>query len=155
MSPGRWSSPWRCRRGDDHSRRDDDHLAAARGTLGVVIPETWIPHRRDDGELVGWIDMTVAEPRLVPIDRLGRALEPVDDWFEAEETLDGIGLRFLAERFVYPEAGEGAGAEVVTVRIAHLYDDRIVLTTALTDAIEDVGREIVVPFPAPAELRSP
>lgn len=118
-----------------------------------MLPDTWIPHRRSDGELIGWIDMTVAEPRLVPIDRLGRALEPVDDWFEADERLEAIGLRFLAERFEYVEAGSAPG-EAVTVRIAHVYDDRIVLTTALTDAIEDKGREIVVPFPAPAGLRS-
>ena len=44
-------------------------------------------------------------------------------------------------------------AHAVTVRISHVYDDRIVLTTALTDAVEDVGREIVVPFPAPDGLR--
>ena len=124
-----------------------------------MIPETWIPHRRDDGELVGWIDMTVAEPRLVPIDRLGRALEPVADWFEAEESLEAIGLRFLAERYVYrPVRGpddDDEPAQAITVRIAQVYDDRIVLTTALTDAIEDVGREIVVPFPAPDGLRGP
>lgn len=145
-----------------------------------MLPETWIPHRREDGELIGWIDMTVAEPQMVPIDRLGRALEPVADWFDAEEALEAIGLRFLAERYVYLGAG-GAGepredddgddhhgddqeqdgddhddetTHAITVRIAQVYDDRIVLTTALTDAIEDVGREIVVPFPAPAELRS-
>lgn len=131
-----------------------------------MLPDTWIPHRREDGELIGWIDMTVAEPRIVPIDRLGRALEPVDDWFEAEEALEMIGLRFLAERYVYGADGGAAGhrgaggiddddepARPVTVRIAHVYDDRIVLTTALTDAIEDVGEEIVVPFPAPAKLR--
>lgn len=131
-----------------------------------MLPETWIPHRREDGELIGWIDMTVADPRMVPIDRLGRALDPVDDWFEAEEALEAIGLRFLAERYVYGADGGAAGhrgaegnddddepGRPVTVRIAHVYDDRIVLTTALTDAIEDVGREIVVPFPAPTELR--
>ena len=123
------------------------------GQTRLMIPETWIPHRRDDGELVGWIDMAVAEPRLVPFDRLGRPLGPVDDWFEAEEALDAIGLRFLAERFVYSEPGS-SDAGPLTVRIAHVYDDRIVLTTALTDAIEDVGREIVLPFPAPDDLRS-
>ena len=70
-----------------------------------MLPDTWIPHRREDGELIGWIDMTVADPRIVPIDRLGRALEPVDDWFEAEEALEAIGLRFLAERYVYGADG--------------------------------------------------
>lgn len=123
-----------------------------------MLPESWIPHRRDDGELIGWIDMTVAEPRLVPIDRLGRALEPVDDWFEAEEALDAVGLRFLAARYVYRGAGgtdddDDDAAQAITVRISQVYDDRIVLTTALTDAIEDVRREIVVPFPAPDGLR--
>ena len=140
-----------------------------------MLPDTWIPHRREDGELIGWIDMAVADPRLVPIDRLGRALEPVDDWFEAEEALEAIGLRFLAQRFEYrgPRlASQDQGqeqdqdqephqdqdqddddVESITVRIAHVYDDRIVLTTALTDAIEDVGEEIVVPFPAPVVLR--
>ena len=140
-----------------------------------MLPDTWIPHRREDGELIGWIDMTVADPRIVPIDRLGRALEQVDDWFEAEEALEAIGLRFLAQRFEYrgPRlAAQDQGqeqdqdqephqdqdqddddVEPITVRIAHVYDDRIVLTTALTDAIEDVGEEIVVPFPAPVVLR--
>lgn len=123
-----------------------------------MLPETWIPHRREDGELIGWIDMAVAEPKLVPIDRLGRAMDPVEDWFEAEETLDSIGLRFLAERYSYRGGGgshddDDEAAHAVTVRISHVYDDRIVLTTALTDAVEDVGREIVVPFPAPDGLR--
>ena len=133
-----------------------------------MLPDTWIPHRREDGELIGWIDMTVAEPQMVPIDRLGRALEPVADWFEAEEALEAIGLRFLAERYVYLGASGAAepregddhdhdddeAMHAITVRIAQVYDDRIVLTTALTDAIEDVVREVVVPFPAPAELRA-
>lgn len=123
-----------------------------------MLPESWIPHRREDGELIGWIDMTVAEPKLVPIDRLGRAMDPVEDWFEAEEALDSIGLRFLAERYVYRGGGgndddDDEATQPVTVRISQVYDDRIVLTTALTDAVEDVGREIVVPFPAPDELR--
>lgn len=113
-----------------------------------MTPETWIPHRREDGEVVGWIDMTVAEPRFVPIDRLGRALEPVDDWHEAEEVLEGVGLRFLMDRYVVEEGGRHT-----VVRIAHVYSDRVVLSTALTDAIEDVGREIVVPFPVPDALR--
>lgn len=115
----------------------------------MSVPETWIPHRRDDGEVIGWIDMTVAEPVLVPVDRLGRPLDPVDDWHLAEETLETVGLRFLMDRYVVDEGGRDT-----VVRIAHVYDDRIVLSTALTDAVEDVGREIVVPFPAPANLRA-
>ena len=113
-----------------------------------MIPASWVPHRRDDGEVVGWIDMTVAEPLVVPIDRLGRPLDPVDDWHEAEQVLEGVGLRFLMDRYVIDE-----GDRETVVRIAHVYEDRIVLSTALTDAIDEVGREIVVPFPAPVTLR--
>lgn len=113
-----------------------------------MVPEAWIPHRREDGELIGWIDMTTAEPLLVPIDRLGRPLDPVDDWHRAEDVLEGIGLRFLMGRFLFHENGRDT-----VVRISHLDEDRIVLSTALTDAIEEVGREIVAPFPAPSTLR--
>lgn len=113
-----------------------------------MVPEQWIPHRREDGETIGWIDMIVAEPQFVPIDRLGRPLDPVDEWYDAEGVLDEIGLRFLMDRYVVEEEGRDT-----VVRIAHVYDDRIVLSTALTDAVEDVGREIVVPFPAPSTLR--
>ena len=113
-----------------------------------MVPEAWIPHRREDGELIGWIYMTTAEPLLVPIDRLGRPLDPVDDWHRAEDVLEGIGLRFLMERFLFHENGLDT-----VVRISHLDENRIVLSTALTDAIEEVGREIVAPFPAPSTLR--
>lgn len=113
-----------------------------------MIPDSWIPHRRADGEVIGWIDMAAAEPELIPIDRLGRALDPVDDWHEAEAVLDEIGLRFLMDRFTLRE-----GDDHTVVRIAHVYEDWVVLSTALTDAVEDVGRQIVVPFPAPPELR--
>ena len=114
----------------------------------ATLPETWIHHRRDDGEVVGWIDMNVAEPMLVPIDRLGRSCAPVEHWDEAEEILDGIGLRVLMGRFEVDE-----GDRTAAVRVAHVYDDRIVLSTALTDAVEEVGREIVLPFPPPASFR--
>ncbi|MDX2357064.1 hypothetical protein [Dietzia sp. PP-33] len=113
-----------------------------------MIPDAWIPHRREGGEVIGWVDMTIADPQLVPIDRLGRARDPVDTWHEAEEALEEIGLRFLMDRFALEEGGRDT-----LVRIAHLYEDRIVLSTALTDAVEDVGRQIVVPFPAPTTLR--
>ncbi|MDJ0362207.1 hypothetical protein [Rhodococcus sp. H29-C3] len=33
------------------------------------IPDHWIPHTREDGEVVGWIDLLSSEPDLIPIDR--------------------------------------------------------------------------------------
>jgi hypothetical protein len=58
----------------------------------------WIEHRRaDDGERVGW--MEAAGDGFVAIDLLGRRrTEPVD-WLTAEETLDALGLAYLAEPY--------------------------------------------------------
>ncbi|WP_427869323.1 hypothetical protein [Leucobacter luti] len=62
----------------------------------MTLPETWIEHRREDGELVGWIE-PVGE-QFVTHDILGRrrTAEPVD-WLEAEEDLESAGIGFLAE----------------------------------------------------------
>ena len=49
----------------------------------MSVPEAWIPHRREDGELVGWI---VPEGEgFVTIDLLGRSrsAEPLD-WVAAD-----------------------------------------------------------------------
>lgn len=117
------------------------HLATL--TPMSAIPEHWIPHRREDGEVVGWIDLETASPDLIPIDRLGRPLAAVSEWALAEEVLEGIGLRFLLNRFDHHGR---------RVRIRHLYDDRVVVTTALSDAIGDVGDEFTVAFPPGTEL---
>lgn len=109
----------------------------------AALPEHWIPHRREDGEIVGWIDLDSAAPRVQPIDRLGRRLTVVEDWGDAEKALDDLGLRFLMERFMF---------RGITVRIRQVYDDRVIVSTALTDAVGDVGEEFVLPFPVGDEL---
>ncbi|WP_165068122.1 hypothetical protein [Marisediminicola senii] len=59
---------------------------------------TWIEHRRlDDGEVVGW--MEPVGDGFVAFDLLGRRRTDVVDWMVAEETLDSIGLAFLAEAY--------------------------------------------------------
>ena len=109
----------------------------------MALPDHWIPHRRSDGEVIGWIDLDTAEPQILPIDRLGRPLPPVDDWNDAEGALEEIGLGFLMSKFDY--RGQ-------RVRIRHVYDDRVVVTTAVTDAVGDVGDEFTLDFPVGAEL---
>ena len=108
-----------------------------------AVPSHWIPHRREDGEVIGWIDLESQEPEMIPIDRLGRTLEPVSDWTMAEEVLEDRGLRFLMNRFHY---------DGQTVRIRHLYDDRVIVTTAVSDAVGDVGQEFTLPFPVGTDL---
>lgn len=108
-----------------------------------TIPASWIPHRRDDGEVIGWIDMESHAPRCVPIDRLGRHLEPVDEWLEAEAVLEERGLSFLTGSFLHADN---------VVRIRHLDDRQVVVTTALTDVVGDVGTEYRLPFPPGEQL---
>jgi hypothetical protein len=56
----------------------------------------WIEHRRsDDGELVGW--MKPIDEGFIAIDLLGRPQTEVVDWLIAEETLDRLGLAYLAD----------------------------------------------------------
>ncbi|PZU47540.1 MAG: hypothetical protein DI566_05235 [Microbacterium sp.] len=56
----------------------------------------WIEHRRPrDGERVGW--MKPAGDGFVAIDLLGRPRTDVVDWMRAEETLDDLGLGYLAD----------------------------------------------------------
>lgn len=102
------------------------------------VPSHWIPHRREDGETLGWIDMDSCAPALVPIDRLGRLLQPVEDWLDAEKQLEDVGLRFLTETYLY---------QGQRVRIRNLEFAEVTLTTAQTDAVGDVGTEFRIPFP--------
>jgi hypothetical protein len=58
----------------------------------------WIEHRRpDDGERVGW--MNPVGDGFVAIDLLGRPQTDVVDWMRAEETLDELGLGYLADPY--------------------------------------------------------
>lgn len=110
-----------------------------------MIPGDWTPHRRDDGEVLGWIR---PERELwVAVDRLGReATDPVE-WLEAEAALETRGLRWLAERWQL----DGR-----PVRIAELTQDRIVVVDDEFGAASAVGGDperIELPWPAPDGLR--
>ena len=57
-----------------------------------------IEHRRsDDGERVGWI--APADDGFVAIDLLGRPRTGVVEWMRAEETLDELGIGYLADPY--------------------------------------------------------
>lgn len=62
--------------------------------------DDWIEHRRaGDRERLGW--MQPVNDGFVAIDLLGRARTDVVDWLEAEELLDELGLRYLAEPYEF------------------------------------------------------
>ena len=57
-----------------------------------------IEHRRGmDGEVLGW--MRPEGDGFVVVDLLGRDHTEVVDWFTAEETLDSLGIGYLADKY--------------------------------------------------------
>ena len=115
-----------------------------------MLPEDWIEHRREDRELVGWIVPTGEGFR--PVDRLGRwvTAEPVD-WLEAEETLEALGIGFLAERYLLrlPDGTERP------VRISEASADGVTVVADEYGSASAVGGQsdrYRLPFPAPDEL---
>jgi hypothetical protein len=115
-----------------------------------VLPDTWIAHVRPDGEVVGWI-VPEGEGFLVR-DRLGRVVGEPMDWLGAEETLDALGIGFLAERWVLVEPD---GAER-PVRIAEVTPEAVTVVADEFGAASAIGGEvdrIRLPFPAPPTLR--
>jgi hypothetical protein len=73
--------------------------------------DSWIEHRRGDGELVGW--MRPEGEGFVAVDLLGRDRSAAVEWLEAEELLDELGIGYLADAYLLRRgggAGAGAGA---------------------------------------------
>jgi hypothetical protein len=62
-----------------------------------MVNAEWIEHRRGDGELLGW--MLPEGDGFVPIDLFGRPLTQAVDWLTAEETLEALGIGYLADPY--------------------------------------------------------
>lgn len=130
--------------------------------------DSWIEHRRGDGELVGW--MRPVGEGFVPVDLLGRDRSGAVDWLEAEEMLDELGIGYLADAYLLRwaattvtdgadstdgEDGDEAGAATgdVRVRITEVSTARIVVKR---DDFGDVSaslQEFTLPWPMPRSLR--
>ncbi|MGX5679901.1 hypothetical protein [Schumannella luteola] len=108
----------------------------------------WIEHRRaGDGELLGW--MRPEGDGFVVIDLLGRDRTDAVDWLTAEETLESLGIGYLADLY---ELRLDSG-EWLRVRLAEVSPTRIV---AKQDDFGAVGIPQVyfpLPFPMPDSLR--
>lgn len=114
------------------------------------MDETWIEHRREDGERIGWIRM-VGES-FIAIDVLGREITGEVDWLEAEEALDEVGLSFLAEPWSLARAD---GSEI-RVRITEASPEGTRVVEDEFGAASAVGAGMPthhLPFPAPSSLR--
>ncbi|WP_105565799.1 hypothetical protein [Microbacterium halophytorum] len=104
-----------------------------------------IEHRRNlDGETLGW--MRPEGEGFVVVDLLGHERTGVVDWFEAERTLDELGLSYLAEPY---ELLHDDGTWL-RVRIAEVHAGRVRVKEDDGGAVgaPQVYYELPVPVPA-------
>ena len=111
----------------------------------------WFPHRRPDGESVGWI--TRDDDGFRAIDLLGRTVGPTPvDWVQAEELLEDRGIGYLADRYSLrlPDGTERP------VRIAEASSEGITVIAdefGMASAVGATHERFVLPFPAPDDLQ--
>ena len=103
--------------------------------------------RRDDGEHVGYLEMT-DDGLFVPRDRLRRVCGDPMELEEAEALLDAVGLRMLAEDWLLDAADGGAARRV---RIREITRDTVTVAPVLDDAAValsvDLARAEVLTLP--------
>lgn len=121
----------------------------------VEIPADWTPHRRDDGELLGWIHP--AGDAWMPVDVLGRtASQHPLDWLEAEAALEAVGLHWLADVWILERGEQRVRVRMLEVTPPHGGPGRIVVKS---DDFNDVSapepERIELGWPVPAQLRLP
>lgn len=113
------------------------------------VPAEWIPHRRGDGELVGWIRPEGED--WTAIDVLGREVVASVDWLAAEEALEARGLAFLADPWML----DRDSAPPLRVRLVEVTPARIVVKSEDFGDMTRLTQRIELPWPIPAALRPP
>lgn len=116
----------------------------------------WTPHRRDDGELLGWIHPDGDE--WVAVDVLGRRVSGPTEWLDAETALEERGIGWLADPWML----EGEADRPLRVRILEVTPDDEGVPGRIVVKIDDFGdmarppvQQYVLEWPIPARLRAP
>lgn len=106
-------------------------------------------HRRPDGEVVGYIEMR--GERFQPYDLAGRPIGEPLEWNDAEESIEQLGLAWLAEPYLADLDGERR------VRVTEIDREHIVFVADEFGASQAVGAAMldrwVVTLPLTLELR--
>ncbi|MBT2483745.1 MULTISPECIES: hypothetical protein [unclassified Microbacterium] len=122
-----------------------------------MAPTTdWTPHRRDDGELLGWIHPHGDE--WVAVDVLGRQVSEPTEWLDAEDALEEHGIAWLADPWML----DGEGRRPLRVRILEVTPDEAGAPGRIVVKLDDFGdmtrpatAQFVLEWPIPARLRPP
>lgn len=119
-----------------------------------MIPTDWTPHRRDDGELLGWIRPEAGD--WVAHDLLGYQASGAVDWLDAEAALEARGIAWLADPWMLERTDAGA----LRVRILEVAPGRGDEPGRVVVKIDDHGAiggpptpRFELSWPAPVELR--
>lgn len=112
----------------------------------MSVPSDWIEHRRGDGERLGW--MRPIGEQFAVIDLLGRPRTPAVDWLEAEETLDTLGIGYLADPYEAYLDGQWRRVRILEVSPRSIRIKREDWGDMTAPLIEHV-----LPFPMPETLR--
>jgi hypothetical protein len=81
-----------------------------------VIPATWAPYyRADDGELIGYL-VQDEDDLVVPVNLVGHPVGGAMDEYLAEQTLEDVGLSYLAEQWLLRQ-DDGTDKRVVILEI--------------------------------------
>lgn len=107
------------------------------------------PHRRDDGELLGWIRPDGGD--WTAVDLLGRELAQGVDWLAAEAALEAHGIGYLADPWMLDGEDDGP----LRVRLVEVTPERLVVKPDDFGDVGRPGRRITLPWPLPARLRPP
>lgn len=118
-----------------------------------MIPPDWTPHRREDGELVGWIRPEGED--WVALDLLGREASGPIDWLDAEAVLEERGLSWLADVWMLErDVGEPVRVKLVEITPGGAAEPgRVVVQTDDFGAIDVPVQKHHLDWPAPATLR--
>ena len=115
--------------------------------MTTPIPPDWTPHRRDDGELVGWIypdgEFWAAS------DLLGWPVVADAEWLDAEAALEDRGISWLAEVWMLDDPNGSSRR----VRIVDVRPGNVVVHTDDFGSIDVPSERIELAWPAPATLR--
>ncbi|WP_194420766.1 hypothetical protein [Microbacterium abyssi] len=117
--------------------------------------DDWTPHRRDDGELLGWIRPAGSD--WTAVDILGRTVSDAVDWLVAEEALEAHGLAWLAEPWMLEDAGRPTRVRIVEVTPDHdgIPGRIVVKAEDYGDLTRPASEPIELSWPLPHRLRPP
>ena len=122
----------------------------------------WTPHRRDDGELLGWIHPEGED--WVAVDVLGRPASVPTEWLDAEAALEEHGIAWLADPWMLEgEAlSDGEADRPLRVRILEVTPDEdgspgriVVKIDDFRDMTRPAAAQFVLAWPIPDRLRPP